>query len=26
MYDYCTYGIFMRPLDPYPLFITSAHD
>jgi len=25
MYDICTYSIFMRPLDPYPFFITSAH-
>jgi len=26
MHDICTYSIFMRPLDPYPFFITSAHN
>jgi len=25
MYDICTHSIFMRPLDPYPFFMTSAH-
>jgi len=26
MYVYCTFSIFMRVLDPYPFFITSAHN
>jgi len=25
-YDYCTYSIFMRPLESYPFFITSDHN
>jgi len=24
LYDYCKYSIFMRPLDPYPFYLTSG--